>query len=215
MGMALAAKRGKGHFSGKVEEAGKSMSEKQLRDFAKTKHEGLPEKKANMTTQEQQAYVEGFVKRASEHGYTEQDITHLLKSAAFQQNMRNFLQKYPKSSVQGVQDIANTRNQLAAMIKNMRSPQGINDILINSLSAAHGTGLHDITDKIVGRQGVLDKYVSHLSGNATHPSGTTLSAHEGLIRDGLKNRVDNNLKNKVLHKLDWRQELPADQRYMR
>ena len=38
---------------------------------------------------------------------------------------------------------------------------------------------------------------------------------DGLLRPGLKNRVDNNLKNKVLHKLDWRQELPADQGYMR
>lgn len=48
MGMALASKRGKGHYSGKVKELADSMSEKQLRDFAKTKHEGLPEKKANI-----------------------------------------------------------------------------------------------------------------------------------------------------------------------
>jgi hypothetical protein len=46
MGMALSAKRGKGHFSGKVKEVAESMTEKQLHDFAKTKHEGLPEKKA-------------------------------------------------------------------------------------------------------------------------------------------------------------------------
>ena len=48
MGMALAAKRGKGHFSGKVQEVAESMSEKQLHDFAKTKHDGLPEKKAEI-----------------------------------------------------------------------------------------------------------------------------------------------------------------------
>jgi len=46
MGMALAAKRGKGHFSGKVQEVAKGMTEKQLHDFAATKHKGLPEKKA-------------------------------------------------------------------------------------------------------------------------------------------------------------------------
>jgi hypothetical protein len=48
MGMALAAKRGKGHFSGKVKEIADSMSEKQLHDFAATKHKGLPEKKAEI-----------------------------------------------------------------------------------------------------------------------------------------------------------------------
>jgi hypothetical protein len=46
MGMALAAKRGKGEFGDKIKETADSMSEKQLRDFAKTKHGGLPEKKA-------------------------------------------------------------------------------------------------------------------------------------------------------------------------
>lgn len=46
MGMALAAKRGKGHFSKKIHDIADSMSEKQLHDFAATKHKGLPEKKA-------------------------------------------------------------------------------------------------------------------------------------------------------------------------
>lgn len=45
MGMALAAKRGKGHFSDRIHEIAHSMSEKQLRDFAKTKSKNLPEKK--------------------------------------------------------------------------------------------------------------------------------------------------------------------------
>jgi hypothetical protein len=72
MGMALAAKRGKGHFSGKVKEVANSMTEKQLRDFAKTKHEGLPEKKA---------YIEGFMKRAAEYGYSRNEIGEALKMA--------------------------------------------------------------------------------------------------------------------------------------
>jgi hypothetical protein len=48
MGMALAAKRGKGHFGKKVHEIANSMSEKQLRDFAATKHDELPEKKSEL-----------------------------------------------------------------------------------------------------------------------------------------------------------------------
>jgi hypothetical protein len=48
MGMALAAKRGKGHFSRKIHEIADSMSEKQLHDFAATKHKGLPPKKAEI-----------------------------------------------------------------------------------------------------------------------------------------------------------------------
>jgi hypothetical protein len=85
MGMALAAKRSKGHFSDKVEAAAKSMSEKQLRDFAKTKHEGLPEKKASMTTEEQ-AYINGFIKRANEYGLSELQAIELLKQAGPNQN---------------------------------------------------------------------------------------------------------------------------------
>ena len=41
MGMALAAKRGKGHYSGKVNEVAESMSEKQLEDFAKTNNKTI------------------------------------------------------------------------------------------------------------------------------------------------------------------------------
>lgn len=45
-GMALAAKRGKGNMPAKAKELASSMSEKQLHDFAATKHDNLPEKKA-------------------------------------------------------------------------------------------------------------------------------------------------------------------------
>lgn len=72
MGMALAAKRGKGHYSGKVQEVAEGMSEKQLHDFAKTKSSNLPEKKA---------FLEGFVKRAFEYGLTSQEAVNILKQA--------------------------------------------------------------------------------------------------------------------------------------
>ena len=87
MGMALAAKRGKGHFSGKIKEIADSMSEKQLHDFAATKHEGLPEKKA---------FVVGFVKRASLYGFNEDEAIELLKSADATQPY-NFI--YPTAPV--------------------------------------------------------------------------------------------------------------------
>lgn len=85
MGMALAAKRGKGHFSKKVMEAAESMSEKQLRDFAKTKHEGLPEKKA---------YLEGFMKRAAEYGYSEAEINEAVKTAGALEKIKAYIKKH-------------------------------------------------------------------------------------------------------------------------
>lgn len=45
-GMALAAKRGKGHMPDKAKDLAASMSEKKLHDFAATKHNDIPEKKA-------------------------------------------------------------------------------------------------------------------------------------------------------------------------
>jgi hypothetical protein len=93
MGMALAAKRGKGSASAKVQEIADSMSEKQLRDFAKTKHEGLPEKKA---------YVEGFMKRAAEYGYSESEINEAVKIAGMLDKIKEYIKKHedpPSESV--------------------------------------------------------------------------------------------------------------------
>lgn len=45
MGMVLATKRGAAPMSSEVAKAAKGMTEKQARDFAKTKHKGLPKKK--------------------------------------------------------------------------------------------------------------------------------------------------------------------------
>lgn len=47
-GAALSAKRGEskvGDLKGASKEMAKSMSEKELKDFAETEHDGLPEKK--------------------------------------------------------------------------------------------------------------------------------------------------------------------------
>ena len=74
MGMALAAKRGKGgEHSEKVKEIANSMSEQQLMDYVKTKISDLPEKKA---------FVSGFFKKAEESGVNKNEIVELLKEAA-------------------------------------------------------------------------------------------------------------------------------------
>lgn len=75
MGMALAAKRGKGHFSKKIHDIADSMNEKQLRDFAKTKHDGLPVKKA------ENSFLAGFVKRAASLNYSPFKALELLKKS--------------------------------------------------------------------------------------------------------------------------------------
>jgi hypothetical protein len=87
MGMALASKRGKGRFGSKVQEIADSMTEKQLRDFAKTKHSDLPEKKA---------YIEGFMKRAAEYGYSENEIVEAVKIAEELYKTANTLDKIKK-----------------------------------------------------------------------------------------------------------------------
>jgi|LakMenEpi03Aug12_release.lakeMendotaPanAssembly.Ray.scaffolds.fasta_scaffold820459_1 hypothetical protein len=73
MGMALAAKRGKGEYSDKVKELADSMSEKQLMEYAKTKISDLPEKKA---------FILGFVKKAEEYSISKSNALELLKEAA-------------------------------------------------------------------------------------------------------------------------------------
>jgi hypothetical protein len=76
MGMALAYKKGKlPQASEKVKEVAKSMNKKQLRDFAETKRKGLPEKKA------EEAFFNGFAKRAAEYGFSEADAVKLFKLA--------------------------------------------------------------------------------------------------------------------------------------
>ena len=45
MGMVHAAQQGEGGFSPEVEKAAESMSEESVKDFASTKHKGLPEKR--------------------------------------------------------------------------------------------------------------------------------------------------------------------------
>ena len=50
MGMVLATKRGAKPMSAEVAKAAKGMTEKQARDFAKTKHKGLPKKKVTEET---------------------------------------------------------------------------------------------------------------------------------------------------------------------
>jgi hypothetical protein len=92
MGMALAAKRGKGHYSGKVKEIANNMTLKQLHDFAATKHEGLPEKKA---------FIEGFVKRAKEHGVEKEEALEMLHKSEKHEKPKSFIEKMQEKNKGG------------------------------------------------------------------------------------------------------------------
>jgi hypothetical protein len=103
MGMALAAKRGKSTGNAKIRRLADSMTEKQLRDFAKTKHKKLPEKKAQDGTffpaltekvflktaadirmkngLTKKAFLSGFIKRATEYGFSAKEASSLLDKA--------------------------------------------------------------------------------------------------------------------------------------
>ncbi len=68
MGLALSVKRGdtpKSKVSKKVQDMAKKMSEKDLEDFASTKHKGLPKKKTE--TNEVKKLEEGILKLLEKH----------------------------------------------------------------------------------------------------------------------------------------------------
>ena len=68
MGLALSVKRGdtpKSKVSKKVQDMAKKMSEKDLEDFASTKHKGLPKKKTE--TNEVKNLEEGILKLLEKH----------------------------------------------------------------------------------------------------------------------------------------------------
>jgi hypothetical protein len=63
MGMVYAAKKGGTPASPEVAKAAEGMSKKAARDFAKTKHEGLPEKKVE--TKEEVSLVQKIISEFS------------------------------------------------------------------------------------------------------------------------------------------------------
>ena len=81
MGIALAAKRGdipKSKLKGSSKEMVK-MSEKDLKDFAKTKHKGLPEKKKKETKENVKKLEESIMKLIENHLNPEVKKSDLLK----------------------------------------------------------------------------------------------------------------------------------------
>jgi len=206
VGMALAAKRGKGHFSEKIHEIADSMSEKQLRDFAKTKHKDLPEKKADMTIQEQ-AYVEGFTKRASEYGLDSNAVLELLKTSGALSTIAKMQAsgaspKYLQSILtarKGVADeIRYARNGAKAWAKNPALQEAYShpaDILQGRISPHQGIG--NVNDRL----NMAIRHSDHIS--PTNARGQTQSIlSDDLVREamqrlrprrGLANRVSSNI----------------------
>lgn len=77
-GMVDAFKKGKlKNASRKIREAAKHISDKDARDFARTKHDGLPEKKA--------AYASGFLNKCAEYGL-EFDVAYGMLKRAIDEN---------------------------------------------------------------------------------------------------------------------------------
>ena len=67
MGMVHAYKKGKlKHAPKKIKEVAKHISDEDARDFAETKHDGLPEKKACHDPFLERMFLRGFLSRLSE-----------------------------------------------------------------------------------------------------------------------------------------------------
>jgi hypothetical protein len=72
MGLALSVKRGdtkKSEVSKKVQDMAKKMSEKDLEDFAGTKHKGLPKKKKDTKEEEVKKLEESIMRLVENHLY--------------------------------------------------------------------------------------------------------------------------------------------------
>jgi hypothetical protein len=72
MGLALSVKRGdtkKSEVSKKVKDIAKKMSEKDLEDFAGTKHKGLPKKKKDTKEEEVKKLEESIMRLVENHLY--------------------------------------------------------------------------------------------------------------------------------------------------
>jgi hypothetical protein len=74
MGLALSVKRGdtaKTKVSKKVKDMSKSMSKKDLEDFASTKHKGLPKKKETKENEDVKNLEESIMRLVEKHLYPE------------------------------------------------------------------------------------------------------------------------------------------------
>lgn len=84
MGLALSVKRGdtpKSKVSQKVQDMAKKMSEKDLEDFASTKHKGLPKKKKKETKEDEVKHLEeNIMKLLNNHFSPTLTKSELLKS---------------------------------------------------------------------------------------------------------------------------------------
>lgn len=70
--------------------------------------EHVKQKKANMNTQEQ-AYINGFVKRANEHGFTDKEAVEILKQAS-PQSATSFMENYKAMSPAEQRNLATNPN---------------------------------------------------------------------------------------------------------
>ena len=97
MGLALSVKRGdtpKGEVSKKVKETAKKMSEKDLEDFASTKHKGLPKKVKKEETKEEFGFADYGKKLTSAvAGATKNNLGQITPSATFGESKEAIIER--------------------------------------------------------------------------------------------------------------------------
>jgi hypothetical protein len=72
----------------------------------------------------EQAYVEGFIKRANEYGFNSQEAAFLLKSGGAMHELAALRNSGLKQAPEIAEHLANWRNSAAAGVKKLRSPEG-------------------------------------------------------------------------------------------
>lgn len=95
MGMVHAAQKGEKPASAKVEKVAKSMKKKDAKDFASTKHKGLPEKK----TKEEEFSLDGDILTEGQKEELKKIIDVLVEERV-QERIRQFSDKYTKFIVE-------------------------------------------------------------------------------------------------------------------
>jgi hypothetical protein len=98
-----------------------------------------------MNTQEQ-AYINGFVKRASEYGFSETQISNLLKSAGAREQLLQ-LAKFKGVNPENIELLQKGRDMKAKVIRMLRQPENLqlikNDPNIHADVSRHFEGFMD------------------------------------------------------------------------
>lgn len=127
-GMALAYKRGElseGEASESVKNMAKNMTEEQLRDYAKTKHKGLPEKKGGLDERTKFAFAtfRPVLREHEKQSAAGADLESAAGSAAL--TVQGASQEYRRALSKQVQDLAQQSAAAAPTMSQSQDPTGM------------------------------------------------------------------------------------------